>query len=138
VINGRRRFICFLLARKSVQPVLVVKPVQHGFLADSESSRQNVSAIARRKAWIAAVRNPWSERRMRTGLVVMAYPFAKEAPKVPLVQRDQIIQALAPDCPHQAFAVALALGARTGVRSKRRPSAPTWRSRAAEKMLSRS
>jgi hypothetical protein len=94
----RRRFICIPSARESFQPVFMVQAAQHGFLGDSGPTRQNVSAAARGEKGIAAIRNARPECRMWSGLVVMAYPVAKNMPKVALVEWDQIIQAFAPGC----------------------------------------
>ena len=51
----------------------------------------------------APVRRILSERNMRTPPIVIGGEFRKNSPKVFFVEHDQMISALAPDRPDQAF-----------------------------------
>jgi hypothetical protein len=55
-----------------------------------------------------AIRNAWSQARVRPPSVVVQDPLPEDASHVTLVQRDHPIQTLAPNRPDQAFAERIA------------------------------
>jgi len=53
--------------------------------------------------------NPRSQTRVRSGPVVVSYPFPKNPSQVSFVQRNHEIQALPPDGPYQPFTISVCL-----------------------------
>jgi hypothetical protein len=45
----------------------------------------------------------WSQTRMRSTLIVVADPLFEQTPQVPLVNRDQEVQAFAANCTDQSL-----------------------------------
>src|SRR5437660_10403314 len=64
---------------------------------------------------------------MRASAIVMHNPLPQNSPQVLFAQRDHPVQALAPHASDQSFAVGMAFGACTGVRSIFSPNACDYR-----------
>jgi hypothetical protein len=103
----------------------MMKTAQHGSFLNSGAVRKHVSRSLRVKELIATGWNTRPERRMRARLVVMANPLSQQIPKVSLIERDQVVQALSPNRTPQPLAVAIGLGGTNRGSQHRNPSAST-------------
>jgi hypothetical protein len=81
---------------------------------------------------------PWPQAHVWAAFVIMANPFFQHHSQMTFAQRNQKVQTLAPNRPHQSFAVGVGLR-----RPNRRPQHPeanpsSSRSKLSEKIESRS
>jgi hypothetical protein len=81
-----------------------MQPAQNRRRFDAVSfGRQLVSMAAGRNAGLGWFRNARAQRRVGPSAIVMDHEFGKDTAQMALVERNQKIQALAPNGSHQAF-----------------------------------
>jgi hypothetical protein len=79
-----------------------------------------------------------AEREVRARALAVRDVGVKDSPEMPLIEGDDVVQALAADRPDHTFDVGICQGQRGAVRTDVRPSASAVRSNAASKVASRS
>jgi len=82
----------------------MVQPTEDRSRSDKIARGKLVTVRTRRNAGLGRFRNSGSQRAMRPAPIVVADEFSDDPPEVPLVDRDEIIEALPADRTDHSFA----------------------------------
>ena len=83
----------------------MMQPTENGLRSDSKTDGQLMPMDAGRNNCLRWLRNSRSQCRMRASTIVVTNEFLMDEAQVPLADRNQVIQTLAPDRSDEPFTI---------------------------------